>query len=116
LGREIATHRDYSEDTAQEIDKEVRRIVEEAEEETTKLLSANLDKLHLLANALLEKEILDGEEIDKILRGEKLEPLRLESEREKPIKSVHGESVSAKGGSASGRQDESVVSDGQEKN
>jgi cell division protease FtsH len=116
LGREIATHRDYSEDTAQEIDKEVRRIVEEAEEETTKLLSANLDKLHLLANALLEKEILDGEEIDKILRGEKLEPLRLESEREKPIKSVHGESVSAKGGSASGRQDESVASDGQEKN
>jgi cell division protease FtsH len=88
LGREIATHRDYSEYTAQEIDKEVRRIVEEAEEETTKLLSANLDKLHLLANALLEKEILDGEEIDKILRGEKLEPLRLESEKEKPIKSV----------------------------
>jgi len=81
LGREIATHRDYSEDTAQEIDKEVRRIVEEAEEETTKLLSANLDKLHLLANALLEKEILDGEEIDRILRGEKLEPLRLETEK-----------------------------------
>jgi cell division protease FtsH len=86
LGREIATHRDYSEDTAQEIDKEVRRIVGEAEEETTQLLSANLDKLHLLANALLEKEILDGEEIDKILRGEKLEPLKLESEKDKMTK------------------------------
>jgi len=86
LGREIATHRDYSEDTAQEIDKEVRRIVGEAEEKTTQLLSANLDKLHLLANALLEKEILDGEEIDKILRGEKLEPLKLESERDKMTK------------------------------
>jgi cell division protease FtsH len=96
LGREIATHRDYSEYTAQEIDKEVRRIVEEAEQKTTELLSANLDKLHLLANALLEKEILDGEEIDRILRGEKLEPLKLESEKEKPLKSV--------------------VSDGQEKN
>jgi cell division protease FtsH len=115
LGREIATHRDYSEDTAQEIDKEVRRIVEEAEEETTKLLSANLDKLHLLANALLEKEILDGEEIDKILRGEKLEPLKLESEKEKQIKSVVGESL---GASSQGKsvQDESVTSDGQEKN
>ena len=115
LGREIATHRDYSEDTAQEIDKEVRRIVEEAEEETTKLLSANLDKLHLLANALLEKEILDGEEIDKILRGEKLEPLRLESEKEKPIKSVHGESFGASSQDKS-VQDKSVASDGQEKN
>jgi cell division protease FtsH len=127
LGREIATHRDYSEDTAQEIDKEVRRIVEEAEEETTRLLSANLDKLHLLANALLEKEILDGEEIDKILRGEKLEPLRLESEKEKPIKSVHGESFGASSSfdippSAGDEvqdksvQDKSVASDGQEKN
>lgn len=83
LGREIATHRDYSEHTAQEIDKEVKRIVDEAEAKTTELLSANTDKLHLLANALLEKEILDGEEIDRILRGEKLEPVRLETEKRK---------------------------------
>jgi cell division protease FtsH len=81
LGREIATHRDYSEDTAQEIDKEVRRIVEEAEKKATELLSANLDKLHLLANVLLDREILDGDEIDKILKGEKLEPVRLETEK-----------------------------------
>jgi cell division protease FtsH len=73
LGREIAKHRDYSEMTAQEIDEEVKRIVEEAEKKAVHLLSGNLDKLHLLAEALLEKEILDGEEIDKILRGEKLE-------------------------------------------
>jgi cell division protease FtsH len=83
LGREIATHRDYSEYTAQEIDKEVRRIVEAAENKTTELLSANVDKLHLLANALLEREILDGEEIDRILRGDKLEPVRLETEKKK---------------------------------
>jgi cell division protease FtsH len=73
LGREIAKHRDYSELTAQEIDEEVKRIVEEAEKKAFDLLSGNLDKLHLLAEALLEKEILDGEEIDRILRGEKLE-------------------------------------------
>jgi cell division protease FtsH len=73
LGREIAKHRDYSEMTAQEIDEEVKRIVEEAEKKAFDLLSGNLDKLHLLAAALLEKEILDGEEIDRILRGEKLQ-------------------------------------------
>ncbi|NIM97462.1 MAG: ATP-dependent zinc metalloprotease FtsH [candidate division Zixibacteria bacterium] len=83
LGREIATHRDYSEYTAQEIDKEVRRIVEEAEKKATELLSANIDKLHLLAKALLEREILDGDQIDKILKGEKLAPIRLETEKEK---------------------------------
>jgi cell division protease FtsH len=83
LGREIATHRDYSEYTAQEIDKEVRRIVEEAENKATELLSANVDKLHILAKALLEREILDGGEIDKILKGEKLKPVELESERKK---------------------------------
>jgi cell division protease FtsH len=83
LGREIATHRDYSEQTAQEIDKEVKRIVEEAEARATELLTANVDKLHLLANALLEREILDGEEIDRILRGEELEPVKLETEKKK---------------------------------
>jgi cell division protease FtsH len=87
LGREIATHRDYSEHTAQEIDKEVRRIVEEAEQKATELLGASLDKLHLLANALLEREILDGEQIDKILRGEKLEPPKMEA-KEKPKESI----------------------------
>jgi cell division protease FtsH len=81
LGREIATHRDYSEETAQEIDKEVRRVVEESEKKTTELLSVNLDKLHLLAGALLEKEILDGEQIDRILRGEKLAPNKVETEK-----------------------------------
>jgi cell division protease FtsH len=81
LGREIATHRDYSEETAQEIDEEVRRIVEESEKKATELLSTNLDKLHLLAGALLEKEILDGEQIDQILRGEKLAPNKVETEK-----------------------------------
>jgi len=73
LGREIAQHRDYSERTAQEIDEEVKRVVEEAEKKAFQLIKTNLDKLHLLAKALLEKEILDGEEIDRILKGEKLE-------------------------------------------
>ncbi len=69
LGREIATHRDYSEKTAQEIDEEIRNIINRTEKHVEKLLSENLDKLHRLANALLEREILDGEEIDMVLNG-----------------------------------------------
>ncbi|MCR4439688.1 MAG: ATP-dependent zinc metalloprotease FtsH [candidate division KSB1 bacterium] len=74
LGREIAQHRDYSEKTAQLIDEEVKRFVLSAAEDVEKLLAENIDKLHALANALLEREILDGEEIDRILAGQALAP------------------------------------------
>ena len=76
LGREIAKHRDYSEETARQIDAEVKRIVEEAETKATKLLQESQDKLHTLAKVLLEREILDGEQIDRVLKGEKLEPVK----------------------------------------
>ncbi|MCB0301428.1 MAG: cell division protein FtsH, partial [Calditrichaeota bacterium] len=72
LGREIATHRDYSEKTAQEIDTEIRRIVREAEERTHKLLSANMETLHKLSEALLEREILDASEIQLIMEDKPL--------------------------------------------
>ncbi len=72
LGREIAQHQDYSEATAVTIDSEVRRFVEEAHERATSLLKENMDKLHTLAKTLLEREILDGEEIGMILSGEEL--------------------------------------------
>lgn len=74
LGREIAQHRDYSERTAQEIDAEVRRIVMEASHRAHDILQSNVDKLHLIAKALLEKEILDGYEIDMIVSGGELTP------------------------------------------
>ena len=76
LGKEIATHKDYSEQTAVAIDQEVRSLVEGAYAQATKLLRENLEKLHLLANTLLEREVLDGEEMNRVLRGEKLEPLK----------------------------------------
>ena len=75
LGREISQHRDYSEKTAQAIDDEIRHIVERAYNMAEEILQSNLDKLHLLATALLEHEILDSEEIDRIMRGEKLDKL-----------------------------------------
>jgi len=77
LGREIAKHRDYSEETAKQIDAEVKRIIEEAESRAIKLLGENQEKLHVLAKALLEREILDGDQIDRVLRGERLEPLKV---------------------------------------
>jgi cell division protease FtsH len=79
LGREIAKHRDYSEQTAIEIDREVRRIVTEAADRAQQMLAENLDKLRRLAEALLEKEILDGEEIDRVLAGKPLEQPDLSS-------------------------------------
>jgi ATP-dependent metalloprotease FtsH len=76
LGREISSHKDYSEETAVMIDKEVRLIIERANNRATRLLEENVDKLHLLANSLLEREVLDGDEMNRLLRGETLEPVR----------------------------------------
>jgi len=67
LGREIFQHRDYSELTAQKIDEEVRTIVTNAYNQSSSLIKDNLDVLHRLAAALLEKETLDGKQIDEIL-------------------------------------------------
>ncbi len=75
LGREIAQHRDYSERTAQMIDEEVKRIVLEATERAANIVKQNEDKLHAIAQALLEREMVDGEEIDAILNGELLPPV-----------------------------------------
>ena len=72
LGKEIATHRDYSEQTAIEIDMEVKYIVTEAYNKAQKLITDNINQLHMISEALLEYEALDGEDIDKIIRGEKL--------------------------------------------
>lgn len=79
LGREISQHRDFSERTAQEIDTEVRRIVTDAERIADRILKENLDKLKTLADALLDREILDGEEIDILLKGGKLPALQSKS-------------------------------------
>ncbi|MBW1773352.1 MAG: ATP-dependent zinc metalloprotease FtsH [Deltaproteobacteria bacterium] len=67
LGREIARHRDYSELTAQKIDKEVRDIVVGAYEKARQVIKDDLDPLHKMARALLEKETLNSDDIDEIL-------------------------------------------------
>jgi cell division protease FtsH len=67
LGRDIVEERDYSEATAKEIDAEVSRLVKDGYSTAKKLLIENKDKLKLLANKLLEKEVLDGEEVKRFL-------------------------------------------------
>ncbi len=68
LGREIARHKDYSEKTAVDIDEEVKRIVIEAYDISKKLLTENQDLLDAFARALLEKETMDGTEIDALIQ------------------------------------------------
>ena len=75
LGREIAQHRDYSEDTAVKIDDEVTSIVTENYARVKQLLTDNISALHRLAEMLLERESLDTDDIDKIVNGEPLKPL-----------------------------------------
>ena len=68
LGRDIARDKDYSEEVAAEIEKEVRAFIEDAYAATEKLLSDNLDKLHVIAQALIERETLDEEEINQLVK------------------------------------------------
>ncbi|MFA6440550.1 MAG: hypothetical protein WCX28_14685, partial [Bacteriovoracaceae bacterium] len=74
-GREVTKHHNFSEETGKLIDDEVKRIISIAEKRAGDILSTNIDKLHALSNVLLEREILDSEEIDKVLRGEQLPAL-----------------------------------------
>ncbi len=70
LGRELhQTSKDYSEETAVIIDEEIRRIIEKAEEKARTILDGNVDKLHALAQALLDKEVVDSEDVDRIIGG-----------------------------------------------
>lgn len=68
LGREIARHRDFSEQTAQGIDEELKELVDRCYTRAKDLISKHIASLHALANALLDKEVLDGLEIDTIIR------------------------------------------------
>ena len=68
LGRDIGREKDYSEEVAAEIDKEVRAYMEEAYAATEKLLRENVDKLHVVAQALMQYETLDKEQIEQLIK------------------------------------------------
>lgn len=79
LGKEIATHKDYSEATAVEIDGEIRNIVERCYNKAEKLLKENEYRLDRLANALLERESIDGKEIEELMAQEQSTPVTTEA-------------------------------------
>ena len=76
LGREIAQHRDYSESTAIAIDGEVRKLVEEGYETARNLIHGHREAVIRIAEALLEREILDGNEVKLLIAGEPLPAAR----------------------------------------
>ena len=84
LGRQITRHRNYSEETAVAIDEEIKLIVSNGMKRAEKILTDNIDILHRLAAALLEREILDAAEIDAVIRGEELPPLEKRGNGVKP--------------------------------
>ena len=74
LGRDMMRTKDYSEKTAQEIDDEVKRIIDEAYKTAKNLIDSHRDKLELIANSLLEYETLDGTQVEDIVRTGKFNP------------------------------------------
>ena len=74
LGREVSRAKVYSEFTAQEIDSEVKRIIDNAYKIAKDILTTNIDKLELIAKSLLEFETLDGQQVDEIVRTGKFTP------------------------------------------
>ncbi|NVM22927.1 MAG: ATP-dependent metallopeptidase FtsH/Yme1/Tma family protein [Desulfobacterales bacterium] len=90
LGREFAQHRDYSEETAVLIDKEIKRFVSEAHGKAKNILQNNMDTLHTLAQALLEKETLGENDVKAIIEGNV--PVAPESKKEETKSETQGES------------------------
>jgi len=103
LGREIAQHRDYSEDTAIKIDQEVRRIADDGYKAAVDVLSGHRDTLEKIAQMLLEREVLDANEIQMIIEGKEL-PIKVAppvaDEVQKVLKPEPGRQPSASPGPA----------------
>ena len=76
LGRDIAQPRDFSDDTAKQIDAEVRAFVDAGYKSAYAILEYNADIMHRMATALLERETLDTSEIDLIIAGKELPPFK----------------------------------------
>jgi cell division protease FtsH len=82
LGMDISKSPKHSDKTAELIDEEIKKIISTAKQRATKILEDNRDKLDNLVKALIERETLNGEQIDKIMNGEQLEPLETAKKEE----------------------------------
>jgi cell division protease FtsH len=129
LGRDMVAHKNFSEDTSRMIDAEVRSIVEGCHATAKQLLSANLEVLHLIAKALLERETISGADIDLLMKGEELPPVEIQADApkapefksEEPKASPASEDAStsasgdaqAKEGAAAGGDEETATAAGE---
>jgi cell division protease FtsH len=107
LGREIAQHRDYSEATAVKIDEEVRRMIGKGYDTAKSILGGNHDTLVRIALALLDREVLDANEIKLIIEGKELPkitpPPRQDDGVQQVLKPEPGRPGIAKGGESPAR-------------
>ncbi|MBU4485250.1 AAA family ATPase [bacterium] len=94
LGREITQHKDYSDETAREIDAEIRKLIIEGHDKAKQLISSNIDTLKRLAEALLEYESLNGIEIDDIIKGKPI--VRNNSSEKKVVEETAAEKETKK--------------------
>jgi cell division protease FtsH len=74
LGRSVTQHKNVSDETARQIDEEVREILDRAYSRSTELLTENLEKLHVMADALLQYETIDAQQIEEIMSGKPVSP------------------------------------------
>jgi cell division protease FtsH len=74
LGRSVTQHKNMSDETAHAIDEEIRRVIDDNYDRAKTLLTENLDKLHLMAEALIQYETIDSKQIDEIMQGRKPSP------------------------------------------
>jgi cell division protease FtsH len=102
LGREISQHREVSEQTAELVDSEVKRILEEAYRRARDILEGDLDTLHRMAEALLERETLDRDEVDLVAQGKDLPPLAPSSTKQVPPVELKGTAEDRSGATGKG--------------
>ena len=102
LGREISQHRDFSEETAKQIDKEVRTLVDAGYKSAVDILSNHKDIMHRMSAALLEREVLDANEIKLIIEGKDLPPIKMPSSGDGAVQQVLKPEVARNPGLAPG--------------
>ena len=97
LGRSVTQHKQVSDDTAHTIDEEVRKIIDTNYERADKILKDNIDKLHMMAKALMKYETIDKPQVDEIMAGREPGPPKDWVEIPKPKGPDDGSAVADKG-------------------
>ena len=96
LGRELGRDRDYSDDTARLIDEEIKSLIDESYERAMAIVTTHRDKLGAIAQALIERETLDAEDLDLIMEGKPLPPIFAETKEAPPDSEKATEKKSAR--------------------